>query len=190
MATKRRRKFVQVRHPFLYTVNLPDGSHRKLKAWARVIPAKAPVTIVLTEQHVTTAINQHGEGDSARCAGSVCMYEHRDLFPHNIVGWTDWWSTRVFVGSKLDARGLPTIAYAYEHNNNVAKLFDTEAGQQRLLNRLRKHGAVELHLLPYRQRSKPKRPGHMRLPTGKRINHRVGHNLRAANFKAGWSKPA
>ena len=187
-ATRKKRtrsKFANVRHPFQYEIELPDGSRKKRKAWALVTPAKKPVTLSLTEEHILKAIGQHGEGDSARCAGSVCVYDHKSSFPHQVVGYTDWWPTRVYIASKLDKYGLPSVAYVYEHQNKVDRLFDSEAGQQRLLKRVRKYGSISINLKPYRQRSEKDRDGRDRLPTGKRAAHLVGHSLRAARI-ASW----
>jgi len=189
MTTKKRRrsKYAPVRHPFLYEIDYPDGTHAVKKAWAKVIKGTQTVSVTLTETHIRRSLALDGAGNLAKCAGAICYYDHRKHFSHPIVGWVDWSYGRVFVASKLDSHGFPCECYAYEHFDTIAKRFDTTAGQERLLARVQKHGPITLTLRPYRQRSKEGRPGRSRKGTGIRKNSRRLHQLRKAIVNAGIS---
>jgi len=166
-------KFSQVRHPFLYRLERPDGSFEIKPIMARVKLATKPVTITLTAEHVRKSLKLKGAGNTAKCAAAVCSYNHADSFPHPVEGHVDMQAARLFVATKHNALGLPTDCVVYEHNAGaVAKLNDTPGGQKKLLALIERDGPLLLELKPYRRRSKPGRPGKGRPVTGARAKPR------------------
>jgi hypothetical protein len=184
-----RKEFSPVRHPFLYTVELPDGTVVTKTKMARVVKAKKPVWITLTAEHVERSIRLKGVGNTATCSAAICTYAHKAAFPHPVVGYTDWTYSRAYVVSKLDDKGLPDECYCYEHDDEIARLNDSKDGQRQLLVRLRKSGSITILLRPYRQRSEEGRSGRNRRGSGVRTN-RTGANLRVtASLKTGALAP-
>jgi hypothetical protein len=186
-ARKSRSKYAQVRHLFLYKLQLPDGGEKLMRHAAKVVHATEPVALQLDAGTVERSMKIDGAGNTAKCSGSVCIYEHRDLFPHPVIGWTDFTYSRAFIASKLDSHGLPSECVAYEHDNNaMARLNDGPDGHKKLLAKIRKYGPITLRLKPYRPRSEVGRPGAHRATTGVRSPlRRIGANLRFAVLVAG-----
>jgi hypothetical protein len=187
-----KRKYSFVRHPFYFKLIGPDGKKRQMKVLARVIPAKTLVTLApgLEADHVRESIKLEGVGNTTTCSGAICMTRHAHAFPHPVEGYVDFQRARAFVVSKLDANGLPTECYAYEHRHaDITKLNDDpNGGQKKLLAYVEAHGPIEIELLPYRKRSKPGRPGKGRKPSGRRSRAPgKGARLRYAVLEAGYT---
>ena len=180
---KKRSKFAPTRHPFLYHLENANGEIETRRAWAKVVKAKKPVTLTLTEEHVARSIELEGVGSTQKCPMAVCTYNHAREFPHPVCGAVDWTYTRAFVASKKDKHGLPCECVVYEHNGDgelVARLNDTARGNERLLEKVRREGALTIELHPYRVRSKAGRPGQGRRVTGARSPER---RLRGAKLR-------
>ena len=145
------------RHPWYFKVH--GNSERKI-VWTKVVNARAPVTLALTEENVLKALAQHGQGNTQLCAGTVCLTEHEALFPHPTVGYTDWQVKVVFVASKKKG-GWPSECVRYTHHDNIAKLFNTASGCRQLIERIRAlGGTMVIRLLPYKsyKQTQPNRP--------------------------------
>jgi len=177
------KKFAQVRHAFLFHITDTQGREKTITSWARVRHPTREVNIVLTAEHVRKAIKMRGVGDTTKCSMAVCTNDHEDSFSHNTVGYNDWQYSRCFIASKLGKNGLPTEAYVYEHNDQIARLNDTAGGQQKLLERIERDGPITITLKPKRIRSKKGRPGKDRKAVGTRKNAMRGHKLRYATAK-------
>lgn len=185
---KRKSKVAMVRHAFLYRLENGDGTSKVRKAWATVEYATKEVQITLTAAHVRKSINAKGAGSTSACAMAICTYNHSDAFPHAVEGHVDWQYSRAFVVTKVDKHGLPSKCKVYEHNDRwVAKLNDTQGGQQKLLERIERDGPVTVTLKPHRVRSKVGRSGKDRPTTGARdaAIRAKGAKLRYAVYKLG-----
>jgi len=188
----KKKKFAQVRHAFLYKYLDAAGKEHVIKAWAKVrLPSRA-VAITLKSEHVERSMELGGIGHTATCSMAVCGTEHADQFPHHVEGHIDWTYTRAYVVSKVDREtGLPTECYVYEHNDSVAQLNDSAAGQMKLLKKLREDGPRTITLSPYRVRSAVGRPGKGRKKTGARDTEQRlrGGKLRYAVAKLASEQP-
>jgi hypothetical protein len=174
-----KKKYAQVRHPFLYRVANPDGTHEIKRIFARVVRATRDVAMVIDEPHVLKSMELNGVGNTATCSAAICTYAHRDDFPHPVIGFTDWTYSRAFIVSKRNQFGLPIECYAYEHDDEIARMNDSKDGQRRLLALIRKNGPITIVLRAYRQRSDEGRPGRGRKATGARSpEKRLGANRR------------
>jgi hypothetical protein len=175
------------RHAFLFRV----GSQEPSKVWANVKAARSAVSITLTEDDVLRAAQRKGFGDAANCAGALCVYRHSDSFPHAVSGHFDFLERRLYVSDRNDAIGLPKSCVAYSHNDPVAKLFDSKAGLQKLLARLRKNGPMVIRLSPpvYQQRGAGRAKGAANAPPRRKTGAQ-GHKLRMTRVEAGWASGA
>jgi hypothetical protein len=168
------------------------GSSQKQEVLSRVLNGRVPVVLGLTEEYVRRALDQDGQGNTQLCAGTVCTSEHRSLFPHPVVGYTDWQDTVVFVASKLK-RGWPSECFRYSHRDKIAKQFDTASGCRRLIARIRQAGGtLVIRLMPYKpyKQTQPVRPRGRR--TGARsqsTSQLYGANLRSARVERGLAPP-
>jgi hypothetical protein len=177
-----------IRHPFLYEMVRGDGTKTVHKAWAAVIKASKPVTVVLTEDHVNRSMALNGAGSTSQCSVAICTYNHRAAFPHPVEGHIDFNYSRAFVVTRLDKQGLPRECVAYEHSaGSVAKLNDSPGGYAKLLVRIQKSGPLAITLRPYRVRSAVGRNGAMRPASGTRspIKTYRGAKLRYATMQLG-----
>ena len=185
---KSRSKFSSVRHPFLYHLIFPANGKKIVKrAMAKVRPAKRPVTIELTADHVRKSMRLEGAGRTDVCAGAICLSDHADAFGHKVEGHLDFQYARAFLVSKLDKIGLPAECYAYEHDHaDIAKLNDSHGGQQKLLDIIERDGPIQIKLKPYRRRSKQGRSGALREATGARAKSvGKGAKLRYSTLQLG-----
>ena len=182
-----RKQYARVRHSFLYHINnKATGKTKVMKAKARVVIPTKPVTITLTEDHVSRSIDLNGAGQTNLCPGALCALAHAKAFPHKVEGHVDFQYSRIFVVSKVDAVGLPDECYVYEHNaGELAKLFDSTSGEEELLALIVEKGPITISLTPYRQRSELGRPGKERKPTGKREKRPRGADLRYSVLQVG-----
>lgn len=144
-------------HTFRFKIKEKGEKDREIRYKAKVIRAKKPVTITITAEDVEKSIKAHGEGNCQTCAASTAVKRQADKLPHPFAGFADWQYSSAFLVSKLDRKtGLPAECYSYRHRDKVAKMFDTRAGQKKLLDQLRANGPIEVKLLPieYRPREK------------------------------------
>lgn len=128
------------RHPFRF--KLENG--KVITAWAKVSPARKPVSITLDENHARKAISMGGGGNTQLCAMSVCSQAHGDAFPHPFE-FVDWLYRRAYFVDKTKD-GMPTHCIVYEHNDGVAPLFDKD--MKKLLATLVKNGPRTINLYP------------------------------------------
>lgn len=139
-------------HPFLFRITNLLGQEHTIKQWCRVFYSTTSVTITLTAEHVKRSIELKGVGNPATCAMSICVNAHRRLFPHDYVGYVDWWNSRCYIYSRLNKDGLPTECHIYGHSdtiadtNDFASMLDTQIGQKKLLRYIQKNGSVEIQL--------------------------------------------
>jgi hypothetical protein len=193
MAVRKKRKssvYAGVKHPFNYELVF-EGSGKRVvkKAFAKVKPAKRPVSLEITAPHVRQSIKARGAGSSSACVAAICMARTPEAFGHAVEGHVDFNYYRAFVVSKLDRTGLPAECYCYEHNRkDIAVLNDTPSGQKKLLAMIERDGPITLELKPYRTRSEPGRPGSHRPTVGTRSTRQIpakGAKLRYAVMKLG-----
>ena len=179
----RKKKFAAVRHAFLYKWEDPSGKLRQIKAWAKVRHPTRAVTLTVKPEHVERSMRLDGVGNTANCSMAVCAVDSASSFPHKVEGHIDWTYTRAFVVSKTNKDGLPTECYVYDHWDEIARLNDTQSGQQKLLKRLKEEGPRQITLTPKRVRSKKGRSGAHRPRTGTRspeLRGKRGGRLRYA----------
>jgi hypothetical protein len=181
------KKYARIRHSFIYHINnAATGKTKVMKAKARVVIPTKPVTITLTEDHVSRSIDLNGAGQTNLCPAALCAVAHAKSFPHKVEGHVDFQYSRVFIVSKVDAVGLPEECYVYEHNaGDLPKLDDTPGGQDELLALIHEKGPITITLTPYRQRSEPGRSGTERKKTGKREKKPKGAEARYAALQIG-----
>lgn len=173
------------RHAFIFQV----GGQKPVKVFSKVRPATKPVEIVLTEEHVRRAMKLNGHGDAQNCAGAVCVKSHSDAFPHGFSGHVDWLSNRVYVADANTSIGLPKTCVAYRLRGvaqKVAPLFDTKAGLQKLLDRVRRDGKLVLQLEPptYSPREKGRPKGEPDAEQRRKVGAK-GHKLRLTRIGSG-----
>jgi hypothetical protein len=143
------------RHTFRYKIKTKGEKDREIRHKCKVVRAKKPVSLILTEEDVLRSIELHGHGNCQTCAMACSAKRQPEKFPHAFAGLLDWSYSKAHIVSKLDKKtGLPSECYAYEHHDNIAKLFDTMAGLKKLLKRLRDEGPITVNLRPiaYRPR--------------------------------------
>ena len=151
-------------------------------------------TIGLTEEMIMQAYRQLGQADEQNCAGTVCVCKHRKKFNHPIGLLVDWHRNRVFIEEGTNKKGQG-ICRVYAHYDNIEELFDTKAGLQRLLARVRKEGTIEITLYPIKKGYHPRtgEPTHVSGPSGTKIGPReprlIGGNLRLHNYLKGLNAP-
>ena len=71
-------KFLTCTHPFYFYNDF--GKEYEIRA--KVLPATEYVEPVLTPRHLRQSIKLKGRGNSATCAGSVCIIQNAGEFPH------------------------------------------------------------------------------------------------------------
>jgi hypothetical protein len=176
------------RHAFIFQVE----GQKPAKIWTTVKPAHENVTLTLTEADVRGAIKRDGQGDAQNCAGAVCARRHGSVFPHSVSGHFDWLYQRLYVADRNTPAGLPKSCVAYAHNDPVAKLFDSKAGLNKLLARLRKHGPMQIKLSPpvYVEREAGRPRGARNAAQSNRKASQNATPARISKFKAGWLKEA
>lgn len=178
------------RHAFLFQV----GDQKPVKIFTTVKPAKQKVQIRLTEPHIMRALKLDGRGDAQNCAGAVCVKDDAGAFPHPFSGHVDWFHHRVYIADANNSIGLPKSCVAYRAvgmARRVATLFDSKAGLKKLLQMVRRDGAITVTLEPpvyvTREKNRPKgKPG---APTRRKIGAQ-GHKLRLTKIGSGaaWFK--
>lgn len=147
------------RHQFRFK---PEGGGAIIKCWAIVRNAKKNVELLLTSAHVLRSIKLQGQGNTQKCAMAICSKEHGSSFPHPVL-YIDWLDSKAFVVTKLKD-GLPCECVAYDHNDIVAKQFDTKTGLETLLASLEKRGSKKITLYIPAKREK-------QFGTSRRSNH-------------------
>jgi len=181
MKTEQKRQ--SPRHYFRFKIT---GADRVIVAPAKVKRPRKSVKLVLTSSHVKRSIKAGGVGNTQTCSMAMCALDHRDVFPHPVEGYIDWFSQRAYVVSKISAQtGLPSECYVYAHHDNIAQLNDSPGGQRQLLRLLETHGDRVVNLYP--PPIPKERPGRPRgRNTGERSKPRlVGAKLRYANAQLG-----
>jgi hypothetical protein len=148
------------RHYFRFKVDDHNGNERVFVAKAKIRKPKKIVTLMLTAEDVRRSIKAKGVGNTQTCAMAMCAKAHAEAFSHPVEGFIDWYYRRAYVVSRLNAEGLPSECYVYDHNDDVAHLNDTKGGQQKLLQQLEANGDRIIRLHPPKQ-AKP-RPGRSR----------------------------
>lgn len=168
-----------------------DGAKKDHLAGAVVRPAKRKVEIHITQDHVLRALELKGQGNTQNCAGAICTRDHGDVLGHAAY-FVDWFESRVFIADKIKGDGWPASCIVYKHNDNVAKLFDTEAGMKKLLANIRKNGPKLVTLYPLKVNShkgtlkQTQHRGSARDGSRKRAAVRMsGANLRFARMSGG-----
>lgn len=136
-------------------------------AKAKVKPAKKMVSITLTEEHALQSLKMGGQGNTQKCAMTVCSRAHGDAFPHPFF-LIDWFDTRAYFVTKVHPETkLPSECVVYTHSDTVAKEFDTKAGLKKLLAQIRAKGPRTITLSPPKVYARE--PGRPRgIPTGER----------------------
>lgn len=170
------------RHPFVFKIG--EGVDKTITAWAKVIPGKKAIPIVLEADHVRNAMKLGGVGNTSTCTMAICARAHAHVFPHSVEGLIDWAYTRAWVATKLNKDGLPCECVVYEHSDSIkldnngrvsiAELNDSKGGQKKLLAYLEVNGPVTVWLKPKRVRSEVGRSGKGRISTGKRRRAHLG----------------
>jgi hypothetical protein len=157
------------RHTFRFKIKTKGEKDKEIRHKAKVIRAKKGVTLTLTAEDVEQSIRLHGAGNCQTCAMAVATKRQADRLPHPFGGFLDWTYSKAHIVSKVNkATGLPSECYAYEHSDDVAKLYDTRAGQKKLLADLRENGPRTVNLRPIKYR--PREEGR---PRGKNDGSRA-----------------
>lgn len=173
------------RHPFRF--KLENG--KIITAWAKVRPAKRPVTIVLRPEHVRKSLAMDGQGNTQHCAMSVCSRDHGDAFPHPFE-FVDWLYNRAYFADKTKD-GLPTGCVSYQHNDGIAPLFDNTAAMKKFLTKLEKRGSYTITLYPAKYRKREGgRPRGRNTGERKRPYQPRGAGLRVARLRGGAAPAA
>lgn len=135
------------RHSFGFKVRTNDGETRIIKAKAKMIKARKPVTLVLTAEDVESSIKQGGVGNTQTCSMAICAKRLAHAFPHPVDGYIDWTYSRAYVVTKV-RNGLPIECVAYTHYDDIAKINDSKNGQKKLLADLKANGPRTVRLFP------------------------------------------
>lgn len=153
----------------------------------RVRPGTGRFRMDLTEDHVQRAIDANGYGDAQNCAGAVCIKAHADMIPHKFTGYVDFWDTRAFISCRNNTNtNLPSDCVGWKHNHpEIAKLFDTRAGLQKLLKMVRENGHItlEFEAPTYTTGSNTSRKRGQSDPLKRK--YRMGHNARVIRTREG-----
>lgn len=172
-----------LRHEWHFKVyDEETGEYTKASHWSRVRNARHAVTLTLTESHIQRSLDIDGQGDSQKCAGTICVKAHRREFPHDVVGYTDWADRVVWIATRLE-NGWPGETIRYTHYDRTAINFDTSAGCRRLIQRIRTNGgSITIRLYPYR----PRKQTQAQRPTGRSTGTRgrTSSGLHAAELRA------
>jgi hypothetical protein len=150
VAQRKRKKFRVCKHKFYFYDDL--GGQYEIAA--KVIPATESVAPVLTPNHVRRSMRLKGRGNSQTCSGSICMIENKGLFPHNVVGYSDFTDVRAWIMSKWEPKkggGINAECVQYAHSAGwLSKANDRSGGAQSLLADLEAEGGDgrTLHLRP------------------------------------------
>ena len=181
--------YAPISHIFLERVTPPHGDGpAALRRWpAKIIYGTDTIEMLLTEDHVKRALVENGCGNTARCAGAQCTYDHRALLPFKIrdMLWVDWTNTRVFIASKFKNK-VPVECVCYDHGHRkIVIQNDTTGGLMQLLERIRKTGPIKLTLKPHRPRSAPGHSGPHGVTSGERLGQKRGAALRYATAYGG-----
>lgn len=178
------------RHAFLFQI----GSQKPVKVYTKVKPARGSVEITLTEGHIERALKLDGRGDAQNCAGAVCVKAHPEAFPHKVSGHVDWLHHRAYVADVNNSIGLPKSCFAYRLRGmarKIAPLFDSQKGLKKLLELVRREGAITLTLEPplYIPRPGRKTPHKENAPIRRKVGAK-GQKLRLTNIGSGaaWFK--
>lgn len=179
-------------HVFRFDLITTGKQKVKITSKAKVMFPSRPVELTLTAGHVLESLRRKGVADIHNCSMAICTTTHADQFPHKYVGYIDWFYSRAYIASKLDARGLPIECYCYTHSDDIAQFQDTVNGQKRLLAELRKTGPRVITLRPVARRQtggpvKPwaerKGPPTRAKPKGAKLRHATARAaLEAAGF--------
>lgn len=139
-----------VRHGFRFNVEIDEGNFSEVVIWARVVDGKKTVRLNLRAEDVEKSIRCKGAGSTQKCSMAVCAKRQRDIFPHPVEGMIDWQYRTAFVVSKIGKDGWPSECVRYVHDDEIARLNDSAAGQQKLLERLKEKGDRVITLRPPR----------------------------------------
>ena len=189
MSKKKRRSVYEVNK---HTFRFRTAQGMVIKSPAKVRRGRLKIVLRLTTADVLHAIKLKGAGDTQNCPGALCTTREKDKFTHLVVGYVDFWPSRVYVASKLNALGLPIECYVYDHDENetIVDIVDsTPNGLQKLLKKVKAAGGhIDFVLKPARDHSKgshgpAKKPGKFTNRRDALQGH--GHEYRYANFIAG-----
>jgi hypothetical protein len=150
---KRQRVPPPPRHTFHFKLEGNDGKFKTFSIAVKVYRAKKRVQLTLTAADVEKSMQLDGVGNTQTCSMAICGVRHKDAFPHDVEGFIDWQYRSAFVVSKIGKDGLPSQCYAYQHSSKIAHLNDTEGGQKKLLDDLKKNGDKIITLLPIKYRT-------------------------------------
>lgn len=191
---KTKKKFRTHRHMFMFKI--PDvrrpGKTKVIRSWAKVINATKPVSLRLVADDVQRSMKMGGVGNTQTCSMALCAMRQPEAFlPHVPEGYIDWQYSMAYVVTKLDSNGLPCECVAYRHQDDVAKVNDSEMGQKKLLADLVINGDREIHLIAPQKRSSqagrkdaPPKQGRVKRGPSKTL-HLRGANLRFASAQLG-----
>lgn len=143
------------RHTFRFKIQTPGEKPKVLAVKAKVIRATKPVELILTAADVRRSMRLKGVGNTQTCSMAVCAKRQADAFPHAVEGYIDWQYRTAFVVSKVSKQtGWPIACYAYDHQDQIAKLNDTRGGQKKLLAELEAKGDRVIRLYPIKKRER------------------------------------
>jgi hypothetical protein len=184
--SKRKSVFRKSAHNFIFRTARND----KMKVPTKVRLSNKEVLIGMKTEDILRSISLNGQADTQNCPGALCTVREKDKFDHGVCGFTDWWPSRCFIGSKKNKDGTPTECVQYETDGKIDELVDsTPDGLQRLLKKCEAAGGViVIRLKACRDHSN--QPGKPIKPTGKLRKRRekmsgIGHEYRFSRLISG-----
>lgn len=139
------KKLTNLKNRHTFNFKLENGA--MIKAPAKVKRASKIVKVTLVESHIEESLANNGQGNTQKCAMTVCSRAHAAAFPHPFY-FVDWLDSRAYFVTRVNSSGLPAECVVYSHHDSVAKLFDTRPGMKKLLKTIKEKGPLTITLYP------------------------------------------
>jgi len=147
----KRRK--QMRYPFIFTFQTPDGKPQQLTLPVPMRYATHPVALTLDKPHVLESKRLHGSGNTQTCSVAICGCQHKHAFKHPVY-LIDFTAARAAVATRPAKRtGIPVDCIMYRHSRaDIADINDMKDGHDRLLEMIDRDGPITINLYPIKSR--------------------------------------
>jgi hypothetical protein len=124
------------------------GKISKRKVPHTVLMPPEDVTLTITEKMLDQSSKLRGRGDSMRCPGACCVFNHQTVFPIPITGVVDFNYSTVHIQTD-DRPGHETCLGYKLAEHWFPKENDKKGGIELLRRRVRDNGgSLDLHLTP------------------------------------------